>query len=47
VDVGRAHGFASPPYDGFACIEDKKVTQLLARTELGEALLRVPLVKKP
>jgi hypothetical protein len=42
----RTHSFASPPYDGFANVEDDKVTQLLANAELGEPLLSVPLVKK-
>jgi hypothetical protein len=43
---GRAHSFASPPYDGFAIVEDKQVTQLLVTAELGEPLLNIPLVKK-
>jgi hypothetical protein len=41
-----AHGFASPPYDGFAIIEDDKVTQVLAKQTLGEPLLINLLVKK-
>ena len=44
--VQRAHGFASPPYDGFALFKDDKVTQLLGKRELGEPLLNVSLVKK-
>jgi hypothetical protein len=45
--IQRAHGFASPPYDGFALLEDDKVTQLLGKLELGEPLLNISLVKKP